>query len=49
MILDYVALVMIFVVIIGIFYTFIYIHELPYESAKHRNHPHQDAIWWRVG
>lgn len=45
MILNYVALVMILIVVIGIFYTFIYIHELPYESAKHRNHPHQDAIW----
>jgi hypothetical protein len=45
MVLNYIALVMIIIVVIGIFYTFIYIHELPYEAAKHRNHPHQDAIW----
>jgi hypothetical protein len=45
MILNYVALTMILIVIVAFFYLFIYIHELPYESAKHRNHPHQDAIW----
>ncbi|MDX7812186.1 DUF3302 domain-containing protein, partial [Aeromonas caviae] len=22
----------------------IVIHDIPYEIAKHRNHPHQDAI-----
>ena len=45
MFLNYLALVMILVVLVMMFYTFIYIHELPYETAKHRNHPHQDAIF----
>lgn len=45
MFLNYLALVMIIIVVIGIFYTFIYIHELPYEAAKHRDHPHADAIY----
>ena len=36
---------MILAVLVIIFYTFIYIHELPYEAAKHRNHPQQDAIF----
>ena len=45
MFLNYFALLMILVVLVIIFYTFIYIHELPYETAKHRNHPHQDAIF----
>lgn len=45
MLLDYLALLMIFVSIVAIFYIFIYIHELPYEAAKHRNHPQQDAIY----
>ncbi|QDV13147.1 Inner membrane protein YiaW [Rosistilla oblonga] len=45
MFLDYVALCMILIVLVILFYTFIYIHELPYESAKHRNHPQQDAIY----
>ncbi len=45
MFLNYLALVMILTVLVIIFYTFIYIHELPYEAAKHRNHPQQDAIY----
>jgi hypothetical protein len=45
MFLDYLALVMILIVLVILYYTFIYIHELPYETAKHRNHPHQDAIY----
>jgi len=31
--------------LVVVYYTFIYIHELPYEAAKHRNHPQQDAIY----
>jgi hypothetical protein len=27
-----------------VFYLVIAIHDIPYEIAKHRNHPHQDAI-----
>jgi len=45
MFLNYFALVMILVVLVILYYTFIYIHELPYETAKHRNHPHKDAIY----
>lgn len=45
MFLNYFALLLILVVIVIIFYVFIYIHELPYEAAKHRNHPQQDAIY----
>ena len=45
MFLNYFALVMILVVLVMLYYGFIYIHELPYETAKHRNHPHQDAIY----
>lgn len=45
MILNYVALILILLVLVIIFYVFIYIHELPYEAAKHRNHPQQDAIY----
>lgn len=42
--LDYVALgVLIFVVLI-IVYGVIYIHDIPYEIAKKRKHPHLDAI-----
>lgn len=45
MILNYFALLLILIVIVIVFYVFIYIHELPYEAAKHRNHPQQDAIY----
>jgi len=27
-----------------VFYTFIFIHDIPYEQAKKRNHPQADAI-----
>jgi hypothetical protein len=44
MVLDYVALgILIFVVVI-LFYGIIAVHDVPYEMAKKRNHPHQDAI-----
>jgi hypothetical protein len=42
--LDYVALGILFFVVITLFYAIIAIHDVPYEIAKHRNHPHQDAI-----
>ena len=44
MYLDYVALFLIFFVAIFVFYAVIVIHDIPYEIAVHRNHPHQDAI-----
>ena len=42
--LDYFALILLFFVAIVLFYGIIAIHDIPYEIAKHRNHPHQDAI-----
>ncbi|QQX81216.1 DUF3302 domain-containing protein [Shewanella sp. KX20019] len=44
MFLDYFALGIIFFVAIFIFYGVIAIHDIPYEIAKDRNHPQQDAI-----
>jgi hypothetical protein len=44
MTLDYVALAILTTVIIILFYGIIAIHDIPYEIAKERNHPHQDAI-----
>ena len=42
--LDYVALVIFVTVVIFFVYLVIYIHDIPYEKAKERNHPHRDAI-----
>lgn len=42
--LDYFALFILFFVVVTLFYGIIVIHDIPYEIAKHRNHPHQDAI-----
>jgi hypothetical protein len=44
MFLDYFALGLLFFVVITLFYAVIAIHDVPYELAKHRDHPHQDAI-----
>jgi hypothetical protein len=44
MFLDYFALGLLFFVAIVLFYGIIAIHDIPYEIAKHRNHPQQDAI-----
>jgi hypothetical protein len=44
MFLDYFALGVLVFVAIVIFYGIIAIHDIPYEIAKKRNHPHQDAI-----
>jgi len=44
MFLDYFALVMLIFVALVLFYGVIVIHDIPYEIAKERNHPHQDAI-----
>ncbi len=41
---DYIALFLVFFVGIVIFYGVIVIHDIPYEIAVHRNHPHQDAL-----
>jgi hypothetical protein len=42
--LDYFALGVLIFVAVTLFYAIIAIHDIPYEIAKHRNHPHQDAI-----
>jgi hypothetical protein len=42
--LNYFALGLLIFVIITLFYGIIAIHDVPYEIAKHRDHPHQDAI-----
>lgn len=44
MFLDYFALGLLFFVALVLFYGIIVIHDIPYEIAKKRNHPHQDAI-----
>jgi hypothetical protein len=44
MFLDYFALGILIFVAVTLFYAIIAIHDIPYEIAKHRNHPHQDAI-----
>ncbi len=42
--LDYLALCVLIFVILTLIYGIIYIHDIPYEIAKKRKHPHQDAI-----
>lgn len=42
--LSYVALGLIFFVVLTLAYGMIAIHDIPYHIAKKRNHPHQDAI-----
>ena len=44
MFLDYLALFMILLSLTVVFYTFIYIHDLPHKIAKERDHPHEEAI-----
>ena len=42
--LDYFALGLLIFVGLILFYGVIVLHDIPYEIAVHRNHPHQDAI-----
>lgn len=42
--LDYFALGLLVFVGLVLFYGIIVLHDIPYEIAVHRNHPHQDAI-----
>ncbi len=44
MILNYLSLVILTVGLTLMFYTFIYIHDIPYSIAKKRNHPQKEAI-----
>lgn len=43
-ILDYIGAGMLIFVFLALVYGIIYIHDIPYNIAKERNHPHQDAI-----
>lgn len=42
--LEYISLSILLVMVTFVIYLVIYIHDIPYEIAKKRNHPHQDAI-----
>jgi hypothetical protein len=42
--LEYVALGILVTMVIFVIYLVIYIHDIPYEIAVKRDHPHQDAI-----
>ncbi len=42
--LNNIALVMLIFVALFLFYVVIILHDIPYEIAKKRKHPHQDAI-----
>ena len=42
--LEYIALGILVFVAVTIFYGIIAIHDIPYEIAKKRNHPQQDAL-----
>ncbi len=42
--LEYAALTLLIVMVTFITYLVIYIHDIPYEIVKKRDHPHQDAI-----
>lgn len=44
MFLNYLSLVILLAGLTAVFYTFIYIHDIPYDIAKHRNHPQKEAI-----
>ncbi len=42
--LEYASLVILMIGLTLVFYTFVYIHDIPYEIAKKRNHPQVEAI-----
>jgi len=44
MFLDYLSLFILLAGLTLVFYTFIYIHDLPHTIAKKREHPHEEAI-----
>jgi L-lactate permease len=44
MMLDYIALVLLIVIVALVIYGGVAVWGIPYEIAKSRNHPHQDAI-----
>lgn len=42
--LEYASLVILIIGLTLVFYTFVYIHDIPYMIAKKRNHPQVEAI-----
>jgi Protein of unknown function (DUF3302) len=42
--LDYIALVILIIIVALVVYGVVAVYGIPYEIAKARNHPHQDAI-----
>lgn len=44
MFLDYLSLLILLMGLLFVFYTFIYIHDLPHKIAAQREHPHEEAI-----
>ena len=42
--LENVALILLILVVLVLFYGIIVIHDIPYEIAVKRNHPHQDVL-----
>jgi hypothetical protein len=44
MFLDYLAFVILLIGLTLVFYTFVYIHDLPHAIAKKCEHPHEEAI-----
>jgi hypothetical protein len=44
MILNYASLVILLAGLTLVFYVFIYIHDIPYQVAKKKNHPQAQAI-----
>ncbi len=44
MTLDYLSLVILLAGLTLVFYTFIYIHDIPHKIAEERHHPHEEAI-----
>ena len=44
MFLDYLSLAILLMGMTVVFYTFVYIHDLPHKIAKQREHPHEESI-----
>ena len=44
MFLNYLSLAILLIGLTTVFYTFIYIHDIPYHIAQKRNHPQKEAI-----
>ena len=44
MFLDYFSLAILLMGLTVVFYTFVFIHDLPHKIAKQREHPHEESI-----